>query len=155
MDASITPSVGSRSRVLGLRLLTDERLAALASAGHPHAFAMIYERHHAALYRYCRSILAHPEDAGDALQNTMLNAFRSLTGSRRDVPLKPWLFRIAHNESISLLRRRRPHAELDDADEVLSTLGVEAGAEAKERLVQLVADMRELPEAQRGALVMR
>jgi RNA polymerase sigma factor (sigma-70 family) len=154
MGEATFPLVGSRSRALGLRMLRDERLATLAAAGEPQAFAVIYERHHAAIYRYCRSILTDGEDARDALQNTMMNAFRSLASSGKDVALRPWLYRIAHNESISLLRRRREHAELDEATEALGP-GVEGGAEANERLGQLVADLRELPEGQRSALVMR
>ena len=38
---------------------------------------------------------------------------RALPGEAREIALKPWLYRVAHNESISLLRRRRPAAELD------------------------------------------
>ena len=154
MDGVTFPLVGSRSRALGLRMLRDERLVVLAAAGEVQAFAVIYERHHADLYRYCRSILANAEDAADALQNTMLNAYRALSSSKKDVALRPWLFRIAHNESISLLRRRRPHAELDEAVDA-SRPGLEGDAETRERLRQLVDDMRTLPEGQRGALVMR
>src|SRR3954452_16198223 len=77
-------------------------------------FAAVYERHHQALYRYCRSILRHEEDAQDALQNTMARAFSALQSEQRDFELRPWLFRIAHNEAISILRRRRPTEELDD-----------------------------------------
>lgn len=134
-----------------LQLLGDEKLFKLAAAGEPRAFEAIYDRHHQALYRYCRSIVGNEHDASDALQSTMASALRALVGESREIALKPWLFRIAHNECISLLRRRRPHAEIDDA------LALEAPAHdpaLRERLLELVADMRELPDAQRGALVM-
>jgi RNA polymerase sigma factor (sigma-70 family) len=134
-----------------LRLLGDDRLFRLASAGDSRAFEVIYERHHQALYRYCRSIVGNAEDAADALQSTMASALRGLAGEQRKIPLRPWLFRIAHNESVTLLRKRRPHATIDDA------LELEAPAhdpEVKQRLKDLVADLRELPDAQRGALVM-
>src|SRR4051794_23163580 len=78
-------------------------------------FAAVYERHHQALYRYCRSILRHEQDAQDALQSTMARALSALQDERREIELRPWLFRIAHNEAISILRRRRVTAELDDA----------------------------------------
>src|SRR3954449_12885365 len=81
-------------------------------------FAAVYERHHQALYRYCRSILRHEEDAQDALQNTMAKAFAALQTEQRDIDLKPWLFRIAHNEAISILRRRRETDELGDVPEI-------------------------------------
>lgn len=145
---------GGRARVGGLRLLTDERLASMVAHGSEPAFAAIYERHHQALYRYCRSILGDSHDAGDALQSTMLNAFRALNASEKDVALRPWLFRIAHNESISLARRRRPAAALEEAEE-LAGPSLEGAVFANERLRQLFSDLGEITERQRGALVMR
>jgi RNA polymerase sigma factor (sigma-70 family) len=136
-----------------LRLLGDDRLCRIAASGDSRAFAVIYERHHQALYRYCRSIVGNRDDAADALQSTMAAALRGLAGELREISVKPWLFRIAHNECISLLRKRRPHAAIDEA------LGLEAPEHAdagtRQRLRQLVEDLRELPDAQRGALVMR
>src|SRR5436190_23975158 len=75
------------------------------------ALAAMYERHHQALYRYCRSILRNDEDARDALQSTMAKALAALRDEQRDFELRPWLFRIAHNEAISLLRLRREVAD--------------------------------------------
>jgi RNA polymerase sigma factor (sigma-70 family) len=138
--------------VAALRLLGDDRLCRLAAAGDSRAFETIYERHHQALYRYCYSILGSPEDAADALQSTMASALRALVGERREIAIKPWLFRIAHNESISMLRKRRPTTAIDSALE-LEAPSQDPGLQ--ERLRELVSDMRELPEAQRGALIMR
>ncbi|MGI8428053.1 MAG: sigma-70 family RNA polymerase sigma factor [Solirubrobacteraceae bacterium] len=138
-----------------LSLMGDERLARLvAGVGSERAFASLYERYHQPLYRYCRSMLRDDADAQDALQSTLAGAFAALRRGQRDAPLRPWLFRIAHNESVSLLRRRRPEYELSEASEG-STVSVEERAEARARLALLVADLRELPERQRGALVMR
>lgn len=118
------------------------------------SFAAIYRRHHQALYRYCLAILGNPEDAQDALQNTMVKAMRALQGEKREIKLKPWLYRIAHNESIDLLRRRRPTEEID-ANLTAAGPGTAETAETRERLRRLIADLDELPDRQRGALVMR
>lgn len=140
-----------------IRLPHDDRLTRLAAAGDRNAFASIYRRHHQGVYRYCRSILGNDEDAADALQNTMASAMEGLAGERRDVALKPWLYRVAHNESISLLRRRRPQATMEAIEAAEATTGptLEGTADSRERLRQLVADLQELPERQRGALLMR
>ena len=45
-----------------------------------------------------------PDDAQDALQATMAAALRALPGERREIKLRPWLFRVAHNEAISIAR---------------------------------------------------
>ncbi|MDX6642758.1 MAG: hypothetical protein QOD76_720 [Solirubrobacteraceae bacterium] len=135
------------------RLAGDDRLARAAAAGDERAFSAIYDRHDQALYRYCRSVVGNDEDARDALQNTMLAALRGLDSRREGGSLKAWLFQIAHNESITLLRRRREHAELSDELDS-SAISVEASAAEREQVEQLVADMRQLPDSQRGALVM-
>ena len=122
--------------------------------GDRRAFETIFRRHHRELYRYCRAILGDPQEAEDALQSTMLKALRALPGERREISLKPWLFRVAHNEAIGILRARRSPVELDP-EQVDIRGGVTERAEARERLRLLVADLAALPERQRGALVMR
>jgi RNA polymerase sigma factor (sigma-70 family) len=126
----------------------------LAAAGHERAFAVVYERHHQALYRYCRSILRNDADAQDALQSTFTAAFAALRRGGPDAPIRPWLFRIAHNEAVSVLRRRRPTVELSDATDCWTT-SVEDQVEDRGRLDLLLRDLRELHDRQRSALVMR
>jgi RNA polymerase sigma factor (sigma-70 family) len=149
-------SLGDERRTVGpaaMRLLGDERLARLATAGDERAFAAIYRRYGTDLHRYCRAILGNPDDAADALQNTMVSALRSLPGEHREIALKPWLFRVAHNEAISLLRARRPVAELDP-DQLVAP-AADTDAVTAERLRQLVRDLGRLADRQRGALIMR
>jgi RNA polymerase sigma factor (sigma-70 family) len=136
------------------RLLSDERLARLASAGNARALAVLYERHHQALYRYCRSIVRDHDDAQDALQSTMTHAFMALRASDRDLAVRPWLFRIAHNEAVSILRKRRPDDCLVD-EHLPSDISVERTVDQRERLRVLVSDLKTLPERQRAALLMR
>jgi RNA polymerase sigma factor (sigma-70 family) len=136
------------------RFSSDERLARLVSQGSERAFAALYQRHHQALYRYCRSIVRDEDDAQDALQSAMARALVALRARERDLAVRPWLFRIAHNEAVSVLRRRRPTTalaeELEPADG-----GVERTLEGRERLAALLADLQALPVRQRSALVMR
>lgn len=137
-----------------LKLMSDERLARWAAKGSQPAFAVIFERHHQALHRYCHSIVGNGHDAADALQNTMLKALGALPGERRAIALKPWLYRIAHNESISLLRTRRSDSTLDAAEQI-GDRAADTIAESRERLRDLTSDLGELTEQQRGALLMR
>ena len=138
----------------GLRLLSDERLARLASTGDRAAFGMIFDRYHQELLRYCVSILRNAEDAGDALQSTMVRALDALDGDTRDIALRPWLYRIAHNEAITLRRRDR-RAAGDSQLALPAGLDGEARAELRVQLTELLDDLRELPERQRGALLLR
>lgn len=99
-------------------------------------------------------MVGNGEDAADALQNTMAAVLRGLEGETREIALKAWMFRIAHNESLSILRRRRPQHQLDES-QPSPAASLESGVLLSERLRQVVADVQALPERQRGALVMR
>src|SRR5256714_771293 len=137
-----------------LSMLVRREETSRAVRGDSARFAAIYRRHHQALYRYCRSIVRHDEDAHDALQNTFEKAFTALQDEERDFELKPWLFRIAHNEAISLLRRRRETSDLDVATEIGHD-SLPQRVDEREDLRQLREDLAELPERQRAALVLR
>jgi RNA polymerase sigma factor (sigma-70 family) len=134
--------------------LSDDRLAQRATKGDERAFAAIYDRYHQGLYRFCLAVVGNPQDAQDALQNTMVKVLRALPGEKRRIQLKPWLYRIARNESIELLRRRRDSVEIEPE---LTASGTELAetAATRERLRRLFDDLAELPERQRAALVMR
>ena len=152
-EAIALPALTLRSR--SGRLVTDDRLVNRASKGDEQAFAVIYERYHQDLFRYCQAMLGNPSDAQDALQNTMVKALQALPGEKREIKLKPWLYRIAHNEAINLMRRRHPGADIDSASTAAIDAGPYESAETKERLHQLANDLGELPERQRSALVLR
>lgn len=156
MEQQVVVSAPARRSIRSLApsLAGDERLARLVARGDEAAGRVLYERYHQQLYRYCRSLLRNEADAQDALQTTFISALGALGRGQRDAPLRPWLFRIAHNEAISLLRRRRPTQELSDVYED-GSVPLEEQVEERQRLTALVADLHELPERQRAALVLR
>lgn len=141
---------------LSLARLSDEFLARQAGRGSQRAFAVLYERYHQPLYRYCRSIVRNDGDAQDVLQSTFTAALSALMDDRRNAPLRPWLYRIAHNEAITALRRRNR----ENAQE-LSEAGPQAVASAEDQAADrarwsaLMADLALLPERQRSALLLR
>ena len=67
-----------------------------------------------ALHRYCARMTGSVMDGEDVVQEALFEAYRKLDQFDESRPLKPWLFRIAHNRSIDLLRRRgvRDEAEV-------------------------------------------
>ncbi len=132
---------------------SDERLVKRVARGDPRALEAIYRRYHQELYRFCLAMVGNPQDAQDTLQNAMVKVLRALPGEEREIQLKPWLYRIARNESVETLRRRRDNAELEEHHDIAS--GVTETAEIRERLRTLLADLDQLPERQRAALVMR
>ena len=146
-----------RDRLPGPRPLpprTERELQVAARNGQPVAFERIFARHHQELYRYCRSILGDHEDAQDALQSTMMSALRSLPGEPREIELRPWLFRVAHNNAISIARRRARERRAEGLERVPDPRSG-SDLESRERLRALVADLALLSARQRGALTMR
>lgn len=133
-------------------LSSDARLSRLAAEGSTAAFAAIYRRYHQPLSRYCRSILGNEHEAADALQSAMVRALHALDDEDREIALRPWLFRIAHNEAITILRKRRPEESLERAS---SAVAREVDFEARQRLRDLIVDLDRLAPRQRSALVMR
>jgi RNA polymerase sigma factor (sigma-70 family) len=133
---------------------SDRRLADRASKGDRRAIAAIFERYQQELYRFCLGILGEPEDAQDALQNTMVKVLKALPGEEREIALRPWLYRIAHNEAVELRRRRCPIQVLDD-HLVDGHSGVAERVEQREQLGWLLKDLADLPDRQRTVLVLR
>lgn len=150
--AVATPPEGARTGIA--RLQSDERLVRRAKRGDRRAFEAIFERYHQDLYRFCLMLVGSRQDAEDALQSTMVKLLRALPGERRKIRLRPWIYRIARNESIDTMRRRRETAAVEP-DDVAGGPELAETVEARARLGRLIEDLGELPERQRAALVMR
>jgi RNA polymerase sigma factor (sigma-70 family) len=140
--------------LLGLR--SDEQLVALFRDGNEDAFRTIHDRYRARLHAYVRQMLgASQSDAEDALQDVFLRAYNALRSNERDIALRAWLYRVAHNRCIDLLRRPvPPPADLFDLSRPPAA-DPSTATERREDLRRLVQDVRRLPEQQRSVLLMR
>jgi RNA polymerase sigma-70 factor (ECF subfamily) len=134
--------------------LSDAELANRAAAGDERAFEALDRRHRAVLLRQCTRILRNGHDAEEAVQGALLKAYRAFSRGRSPESVLPWLMTIARNECFDMIRARRRTEELP--------LDIESGAIRPDELVVrredarvLHADIAELPEAQRAALVLR
>src|SRR3954454_11662812 len=104
----------SPSSVL-LRTQSDERLVALARAGHERAFEVIVERYRGALLRAAKRYLPEAR-AEDAVQQAYISAWSALQRADELRDLRVWLYRIVHNTSLNQLRvSGYDYAELDEA----------------------------------------
>ncbi|HEY2603783.1 MAG TPA: sigma-70 family RNA polymerase sigma factor [Thermoleophilaceae bacterium] len=157
MEASAlrhTPALAARSPLL--RLQSDEKLVALIRRGNHGAFEALVDRYNSRLLAFCRHMLGSTEDAEDVLQEVFTAAFNAICADDRPINARPWLYRIARNRCLNHLRRPQ-HAGQDSMD-VFERDGGATTADTvhtREEFRQIVADVQELPESQRTALLLR
>ncbi|MCC2662237.1 MAG: polymerase, sigma-24 subunit, subfamily [Geminicoccaceae bacterium] len=160
MEAS-TLTHASRAGLLGrrsplLKLAGDEKLVAMIRAGHEHAFEALFQRYHSRLLAFCRHMLRSTEDAEDVLQEVFVKAHAAMLADERPINARPWLYRIARNRCLNHLRRPVPEGQ-DSMDIMIGEGGVTTAdrVQSREDFRSLVADVGELPETQRTALLLR
>ena len=152
--------------------MTEDLVVAAAIAGDDSAFAALAERYRRELHVHCYRMLASFDDAEDAVQETLLRAWRSRDGFAGDGMFRAWLYRIATNVCLDARRRRahragvlRTFAEVpwlqpypDRLLDEAAASGDEPGAAVIEReTIELafVAALQVLPPRQRAALIAR
>ena len=96
----------------------DYALVAEAKAGSYEAFEELVNRYENKIYRLGINITGSPEDAEDVLQEAFLKAFQHLPDFREDSRFYTWLVRIAVNEGLMKLRKRRTDRSVPIADEI-------------------------------------
>ena len=104
------PGAAAEATAVGL---ADDELVLLARSGEATAFREIMRRNNRRLFRTARSVLRDDAEAEDVVQEAYVRAFRGLAGFRGDAGLSTWLTRIALNEALGRLRRRRATVGLE------------------------------------------
>jgi RNA polymerase sigma factor (sigma-70 family) len=139
-----------------LRLQSDERLIALTRRGQHAAFETLCARYQSRLLSFCRHMLASREDAEDVLQEVFAAAFNAVLADERAINVRPWLYRIARNRSLNHLRRASALG-VDSMDVHFADHGMSTGDRVlrRESFRELIADVHDLPETQRTALLLR
>ncbi|HEV2687936.1 MAG TPA: RNA polymerase sigma factor, partial [Bryobacteraceae bacterium] len=94
------------------REVEDRDLIAKARRGHVDAYNVLVSRWEKRVFNYLLRLVGHREDALDLSQDVFLKAYQNLRKLEDPAKFPGWLFRIAHNEAYSLLRKNRPEGEL-------------------------------------------
>ena len=113
---------------------SDETLVASAREGSRTAFGELVRRHSHRVYGMSFKILKNREDAEDNLQNVFCKAYGKIRQFEGNSQFSTWLVRIAINEALMMLRKRRPEAASADED------GAPEGNETRAELRDLRAD---------------
>lgn len=94
------------------REVEDRDLIAKARKGDVEAYNLLVSRWEKRVFNYLLRLVSNREDAMDVSQEVFLKAYQSLPKLDDVERFGAWLFRIAHNEAFSLLRRRKPEGEM-------------------------------------------
>jgi RNA polymerase sigma-70 factor, ECF subfamily len=94
------------------REVEDRDLIAKARRGDVEGYNLLVSRWEKRVFNYLLRLVCNREDALDVSQETFLKAYQNLRKLDDPARFSAWLFRIAHNEAFSLLRRRKPEGEL-------------------------------------------
>ena len=78
------------------------------------AFNFVVKTYNQRLYWHIRRLVVNHDDADDVLQNTFLKVWRALPNFRSDANIYTWLYRIATNESLTFLKKKRHDVNYDD-----------------------------------------
>jgi RNA polymerase sigma factor (sigma-70 family) len=111
------------------------------------------------LHRYCARLMGSVIDGEDVVQDTLVRAFVALQDLEETPPLRPWLFRIAHNRALDLLRGRAVRmAELIDAASDVADSSSPDPVEMlmrQEAVKTAVSRFAELPTLQRSVVILK
>jgi RNA polymerase sigma-70 factor (ECF subfamily) len=136
---------------------TERNLIEQAQHGDRNAFGELVRRHYQGVVRVVTRMCGDPGLAEDATQEAFMRAWVNLPSYQPKGCLRNWLYRIAINAALDVLRHR-PEETLED-EQALRMPDQAAGPETalieKERVVMVQKAMRSLPEAARSVLVLR
>jgi len=86
---------------------TDEEIALMVQNGDTDSFGILVERYEAKLTRYAKKFLSSREDTEDLVQNVFIKAYTNIKGFNTSQRFSPWIYRIAHNEFINSMKRKK------------------------------------------------
>jgi RNA polymerase sigma-70 factor (ECF subfamily) len=102
----------TRSKTIDLREAEDRDLITRARKGDSDSYSRLVARWERRVINYLVRLVSNREDALDVSQEVFLKVYQGLPRLHDPQRFVAWLFRIAHNEAISLLRRRRPEGRM-------------------------------------------
>ena len=142
-----------------LREVEDRDLIAIAQKGGLESFNQLVSRWEKRVFNYLLRLVRNREDALDLTQDVMLKAYQNLRKLDDPSRFAAWLFRIAHNEAYSMLRK--PQRERDSIDEPGSTYDLGDASVSGNRMlpvetaIAVAAALTRLSEEQREAVVLK
>lgn len=123
-----------------------------------YAFKLLLDTYQVRLYWHIRKLVLVHEDTDDVLQNTFLKIYKGIGSFKGQSAIHTWMYRIAYNESIDFLNKKKKQLRLSSEelnDSILDALEQDIYFEGDAIQLQLEAALLTLPEKQRSVFCMR
>jgi RNA polymerase sigma-70 factor (ECF subfamily) len=137
----------------------EKELVALAKKGDRHAFGDLIRQHHRGVINVVYRLCGDTQLAEDAAQEAFIRAWQNLDRFRPQSssanPFRNWVYRIATNAALDMLRRERPTSDIADLPLASPNPGPEASLEDQQRSSQVHRAVLALSPASRSALILR
>ncbi len=134
----------------------EESLVRRAQNRDQEAFAQLYEEHFDRIYRYLALRIGNETEAEDMAQQVFLNALQSISSFRwKGIPFSAWLYRIAHNQAVDYLRRKKRTTVPLNESLASNDNTLQSAVERKLDIEQLLLATKQLTEAQREVVSLR
>ena len=134
----------------------EESLVRRAQHRDQEAFAQLYEEHFDKIYRYVTFKIGNETEAEDMTQQVFLNALQSISSFKwKGIPFSAWLFRIAHNQVVDYLRRKKHTAVPLDESLASNDDNPQSVVEQKLDIEELLLATKQLTESQREVISLR
>ena len=141
---------------------TDDQILKLLSAAdssdYQRGFSLLVKTYQERLYWHARGMVGLHEDADEVLQNTFIKVYKGIAKFQGNSKLYTWLYRIATNEALTFLekRKRQQTATLDDTENGLAnTIKADSYVDSENLDALLRLAIQALPEKQRQVFLLR
>ena len=134
---------------------TESELITAAQQGDRRAFGELVRQHRAGVINVVYRMCGDAHVAEDAAQEAFIRAWQHLPNYRPRSPFRNWVYRIATNVAVDVLRREKETVDIDTLPLIASNGGPEAAVEGQEQSERVQQAVLALPQASRAALVLR
>lgn len=132
----------------------DDELLLSVSEGDPQAYRELVNRHLRSVHAFTYRLLGNRAEAEEVTQETFLRVWQRANSYSPHAKVKSWLFRIAHNLAVDVLRRRRDHRGGEATESQPASGQPSQRLEQKRRAEAVRTALLELPERQRAAVIL-
>jgi RNA polymerase sigma-70 factor (ECF subfamily) len=140
-------------------MMSDDQILELIrhSNTHEKGFRLMVEAYQERLYWHVRRMVIDHEEANDVLQNTFIKVYKNIGKFKGNSALYTWLYRIATNESLTFLQKKKRHvtSSMDELEGLSQKLEADTYFDGNRAEKLLYEALENLPEKQRLVFQMR